>query len=385
MSWLSLAFTWNQLGISWTGILQPPTPTPVTFDGDYRFVAFRGTSPLGELAALDRRLEFRLDKPSLVAFRINAAHPTAQFIRELDTDVVVYRDGVPLIRAVITATQDSINEDSHYIDVSAMDYKGRLEFRLLLTPQVFTDEKDVDIAWAAILAAQGETNGQLGIRRGRLDEGVELSGGFPAGISVGEALSLVSNVDEGFDWDIDADLRFNIFRPRGRSSQRVLDYGGLVSEVQREFAAGEFANSLRASGDETIPSVIAGEGNATVGRWDRQVGFPQIDNPSLLAGLALDELSRLENEAVTNRVRLRSSEGIQTWGGPADIGVGDSVRLVVRSNRLNVNTLTRVREIDVTLGDDGREDVSFVLDGPRRTFQERINNIVQRLTELERQ
>jgi hypothetical protein len=45
----------------------------------------------------------------------------------------------------------------------------------------------------------------------------------------------------------------------------------------------------------------------------------------------------------------------------------------------------RIREIDVNLGTDGKEDVFFVLDGPRRTFEERINDVLQRLTELERQ
>ena len=352
---------------------------------EYRLVAIKGGQFLGELSALDRRLELRLERPSMLAFRINAANPTAAFLTELETDIVVFRDGVKILRTVMTGARDVIDEDSHYIEVSAMDYRGRLAFRRVLSDQTFTAEDDVNIAWQAVVNAQAETNGDMGIVRGVFPAGITLTGTFPAGISVAEAIDLVANVDDGFDWDVDEELRFNIYRVRGTASGLILDYGGLVSEVQREFAATDFANSVRLSGDPSIASVIAGTGDATVGRWDRQAGFPQVDNVTLLTGLAVDELDRASTESVTFRVRLRSSEGLQRWGGPSAIGLGDTIRLVVKSNRLDVNEVTRVREIDVTVSDDGAEDVSFVLDGPRRTFQERINSILQRLTELERQ
>lgn len=352
---------------------------------DYRFVAFNGSSAVGELAALDKRIEFRLEGPSMASFRINAAHPSARFFTELASDIVIYRDGLKLARTVVTSTRDIIDEDSHYIDVTSMDYRGRLAFRRVLSDQTFTAEDDVDIAWDAIDNAQAETNGNMGITRGVRPAGLALTGTFPAGISVAEAIDLVANVDDGFDWEIDADLQFNIYRTRGVVADRILDYGGLLTGVVREFAAVEFANSVRASGDDSIPSVIAGTGDATIGRWDKQVGFPQIDNSTLLTGLAIDELNRATDQAVTFGVRLRESEGIQRWGGFADIGLGDSVRLVVNSNRLNVNTLLRVREIDVTVSDDGAEEVTFTLGGPKRTFEQRINLVLQRLTELERQ
>jgi hypothetical protein len=352
---------------------------------DYRLVAFNGSSAVGELAALDRRLEFRLERPSMVMFRINAAHPSAYFFNELATDIVVYRDGVKIARTVVTSTRDLIDEDSHYIDVTAMDYKGRLAFRRVLTTQTYTAEDDVDIAFQAITNAQAETNGNMGITRGVFPTGIPLTGSFPAGISVAEAIDLIANVDDGFDWEIDEELRFNIYRVRGNVAGRILDYGGLVSRATREFAAVEFANSVRVSGDDSIPSIVVGSGDPTIGRWDKQVGFPQVDNSTLLAGLGIDELARSTDQAVTFTVRLRDSEGIQRWGGPSDIGLGDTIRLVVNSNRLNVNKLTRVREIDVTVSDDGAEEVTFVLDGPKRTFEERINFVLQRLTELERQ
>lgn len=352
---------------------------------DYRFVAFDGATAIGELAALDRRIEFRLERPSMAMFRINAEHPSAYFFTELATDIVIFRDGIKIARNVVTSTRDIIDEDSHYIDVTTMDYRGRLAFRRVLTTQTFTAQDDTSIAFQAITNAQAEPNGDMGITLGVVPVGVPLTGSFPAGISVADAINLVANVDDGFDWEIDEELRLNVFRVRGRVADRILDYGGLLKGVSREFAAAEFANSVRASGDDSIPSVVAGAGDAVVGRWDRQVGFPQVNNSTLLTGLAIDELNRSVDQSVTFSVRLRQSEGIQRWNGLSDIGLGDTIRLVVYANRLEVNNLTRVREIDVTVSDDGGEEVTFVLDGPKRTFEERINQVLNRLTELERQ
>jgi hypothetical protein len=351
---------------------------------EYRFVAVQGSSALGELSALDKRIDFRLDRPSTVGFRLNAESLLADTVNELSTDILVYRDGQKMARFALVSSRDAIDDSSHYIEFTGVDYRGRLESRLVLTTQTFTADDDVDIAWQAIDDAQALTNGGMGITRGVRPAGLPLTGEFPAGISVSGAIDLVANVDDGFDWDVDADLRFNIFRPRGTAKDRVLDYGGLVSQVDREFLFGDFANVIRASGDDTVASVTVGTGSAQLGRWESQVGFSNVNNSTLLTGLAVDALNR-SGRAVSYRVRLRSSEGIQRWGGMSDIGLGDSVRLVVKLNRLDVNEIQRVQEISVSVSDDGAEDVTFTLDGPRRTFSERIGDVYQRLSELERQ
>lgn len=351
---------------------------------DYRFVAMEGASAVGELTALDRRLDFRLDRPSTLSFRVNAESTLASTLRELGSDVLVYRDGVKVLRCVLVSSRDMLTADSHYIEFQGVDYKGRLESRLVLTAQPFTTEDDVDIAQAVIDNAQALTNGDMGITAGVRPAGVPLTGEFPAGLNVTAAINLIANVDDGFDWDIGPELTFDIYRPRGVVRDRVLDYGGLLSEVDREFRVGDFANVVRASGDDTIASVVAGSGDVVLGRWEAQVGFPSVANSTLLSGLAVDALNRFSRPTAF-KVKLRSGEGVQRWGGTTDIGLGDSLRLVVKSNRLDVNEVQRVQEISVSVTDDGREDVVLTLDHPTRTFGERISDVYDRLTELERQ
>ena len=352
---------------------------------EYRLVAIKGGQFLGELSALDRKFDLRLDLPSTLSFRVHAESILAGELESLSTDVMLFREGVQVQRFVLVADRDIIDADAHYIECQCVDYRGRLESRLVLTDQTYTAEDDVDIAWQAIDDAQAETNGNLGITRGLTPTGVALTGEFPAGTNVRAAIDLIANVDDGFDWDIGPDLTFNIYRGRGSVKDRILDYGGLVTDVTRDFVVRDFANVVRASGDDSIASQVVGTGSAALGRWEAQVGFPNVNNSSLLTGLAADALNRFQTEAVTFQVRLRQEDGIQQWGGPSDIGVGDSLRLVVKSGRLNVNEIQRVRDILVSVTDDGSEDVTLTLDGPRRTFADRISAVYERLTELERQ
>jgi hypothetical protein len=344
----------------------------------------QGGQALGELSALDKRFELRLDRPSTLTFRVHADSLLASDLTSLSTDVMVYREGVQIQRFVIVSDRDVLTADSHYIELTCVDYRGRLESRLVLADQTYTAQDDVDIAWDAIVNAQAETNGNLGITRGLTPTGVPLTGSFPAGTNVRAAIDLIADVDDGFDWDIGPDLAFNIWRGRGSAKPRILDYGGLVTDVQREFIIRDFANVVRVSGDPAIASQVVGSGSAALGRWEAQVAFPNVANSTLLTGLAADQLNRFSTEATSYQVRLRESDGVQQWGGTSDIDVGDTLRLVIQSGRLDVNELQRVQDILVSVSDDGKEDVTLTLDGPRRTFHDRITAVYERLTELER-
>lgn len=351
----------------------------------YEFVAYQGSSALGVISALDRKLDLYLDRPSSLQFKVNGLHPTAEFVEELSTDVVVFRDREKIGRFVMTSVRDEIDATSHYVTVNAFDYRGRLSRRIIKTQQTFTAEDDVDIAWNVINTAQSDTNGGMGITRGVYPAGVSLTGGFAPGVRLDEAIDILADIDDGFDWDIDADLRFNIYRPRGETRQRVIDYGGLEKTASRNFAVERFANVVRVSGDSTVTPVVEGTGSSSVGRWETEVGYPAVNNQTLLDGLAIDALASAGEDAYAYSVVIRDTDGIQRWGGPSDIGLGDTVRLVLRSGRLDINELKRVTEIHLGVDDDGGEEVTFVLDGIEPTFAQRIQRVLDRLKDLERQ
>lgn len=352
---------------------------------NYVVVAIRAGEALGEVAALSKRAEFRLDRPSTFSFTVNHQHPSAEFITELETDVVLYRDNVKIGRFVIASTRDTLDADSQYVEVSAVDYKGRFEQRILYSDLTFTAEDDVDIAWDAVTAVQNETNGDMGVTRGVVPSGESLTGAFAAGLNLYDAINTVASIDDGFDWDVDAELRFNIYKPRGTVKDRTFDYGGVVAEVDRQFGVRDFANAVRVTGDDTLTAETEGSGSATLGRWDAQVGFTSVNNQTLLQGLAIDTLNQRSNLVTSFKIRLRDFDGARAWRGINDVWLGDQVRFVAKTKRFEVNAMQRVFEIDVSVSDDGAEDVFFLLQGPRPTFLERINAVTERLTELERE
>jgi len=352
---------------------------------DYTLVAFQSGSALGEIDALDVRYDLYLDRPSTLQFKVNGKNPTAAFIDELATDVLVYRNREAIQRFIVTGLRDELDESSHYVTVNAFDYRARLARRFIKTQQTFSAEDDVDIAWDVIDTAQAETNGGMGITRGVYPPGVSLTGGFASGVKVDEAIDILANIDDGFDWEIDADLKFNIYRPRGTTKQRILDWGGLDKKASRTFAVERFANVVRVSGDDTVTPVVEGAGSSSVGRWESELGYSAVSNQTLLDGLAVDALSRAAEDAYAYQMTLRDSEGLQVWQGPTDIGLGDTLRLVIRSGRLNVNELKRVTEIHVVADESGGEQVTFTLEGVEPTFAQRIANVLRRLDELERQ
>ena len=74
------------------------------------------------------------------------------------------------------------------------------------------------------------------------------------------------------------------------------------------------------------------------------------------AAQRIDELSRV---APTYTIKLRAG----AWGGPSHFWLGDRIRVMIRSGRLVEDVTLRVRQIDVTPGDNGEEDVEVTV-GP---------------------
>src|SRR5690606_9835308 len=91
--------------------------------------------------------------------------------------------------------------------------------------------------------------------------GIDRDRTYEAGDSIGQRIQELSEVIDGFDWDISpvsaSGLQLDVWHPmRGSDRGVVLIYGGLVAHVQREVNPSDYANALRytgAEGDEEDP------------------------------------------------------------------------------------------------------------------------------------
>lgn len=361
-----------------------------------------GGTDLSLTEAHARRLNFRLTDSSEVAFSMDGRHPQALAIDELRTDVHVLwtgDDGPPqrLLRARVGPTGDTLTAEQHTVDATALDYRAVLDRRRLFLGDTLTwaATDQAEIAWGLVQQTQGNTAGNLGINKawsGTTPTGVPRTTTYELGDSIGERIQELSELNNGFDWDIvpvsASGLQLGIWYPqRGASRGVVLEHGGAVANVRREVQPGDYGNALRMSGDDNAtPAVTPVEREATnlatlpEGRWDVVIGDTGLTTQAMLEARADWQIAQSQVVQPTYTLTLKRG----AWRGPGHIWLGDTVRTVVISGRLHVDTDLRVYELGIALGDDGGEDVQVTVGGPKPDYRRRAAMTQRRLTNLER-
>lgn len=339
-------------------------------------------------AARSRRVTFRLRAPSEASFTLDGDNPQATEITELVTDLHIYRDGERLYRGRVGATRDTADADRHTVDVQTADYRALLLRRILYDSDqlswVATDQ--ADIALELIGETQSRIHGDLGITEGVGNPtGVTRDRNYEPGKPIGEAIQELSEVIDGFDWDINPDTKaLDIYYPeRGTDNGVVLDYGGLVTGFTRAVDPSRYANAVRLNGDELLLAEsreAADLGSRAEGRWDAQHGYTTITDQGTLDDRADWHIEQDQLLVPAYTLRLRAGR----WEGPDHIWLGDPCQVVLRAGRLEVDTVQRVWEIAVSLGDSGEEDVQVTLAGPAPDFRRKVTDQLVRLDQLER-
>lgn len=358
-----------------------------------------GGHQLAITEAKSRRLTFRLTEPHDVAFSIDGRHPQADDIDELATDIHVLwtssgGDTRILYRGRAGTSGDTLDPNAHTVEVTALDYRALLHRRRLYSSStlVYTGQDQALLAWNLIQQTQGQPGGDLGISRGLgQTTGVTRDRTYEPGDSIGERVQELAQVMDGFDWEISpasaSALHLDVFYPqRGGDRGVVLEYGGLVRAVRREVTSADYGNALRYTGTSDPLPLAAQEleaadvASAPQGRWDLVFGDDGLTTQEALDDRAIWQLSQSQVVRPTYTLTLRAG----SWDGPDHLWLGDTVRVVVMSGRLAVNTVLRVHEIAVSLGDSGDEVVEVTVGGPRQSFKTRPTITDRRLTNLER-
>lgn len=342
-------------------------------------------------AAKDRKVTWRLRGESEAACSLNARNPQAASIRELATDLHVIRDGRLLYRGRVGAGQDTLTDTSHTVTVPSVDYRAVLRRRMLYADSVlaFAAAEQSEIAWSLIDGTQTRAGGNLGISRGLIPATQQRRDRtYAAGQFIGEKIEELSQVINGFDWDIEptsaSSLALNVYYPtRGADRSVIVDYGGAFARGSRSIDPRDYANAGRYSGAEgTVAQVREAPDLATLpeGRWDTQQGFTEITVQATLNERADAEHAASLTLIPSWTVKLKAG----WWQGPGHVWIGDTVRLVVMSGRLKTDTPLRVFELAADVGASGEEEITLTLGAPRPDFPRRQREDGRRLRTLER-
>lgn len=315
-------------------------------------------------AARGRTITWRLDGACTAQFTIDGRHDEAAQVVALATDLHIYDpQGVKRFRGRIGPETDDIGPNTHTSQFTAIDYRGMLAHRHTgATGATYTATAAGAIAWDLIADSQALSGGNWGIT-----DGVGAAGGtardktIDPGKPLAESINELARLDNGMEWEIDADLAINRWYPtRGAANGVVLDFGGLVSRVRRQLDPSDFANSALATGAQgltPVAAVTAGIGADPRGRWETAAGFPTISVQSTLD----DKAPWMLDQASTLRAVYSVTMAPGRWEGATHIWLGDTVTLAINSGRLAVNDPFRVIEVSVQPGGDGGEVVTLGL------------------------
>lgn len=342
-------------------------------------------SAIGELtAATSRKFIWNKDDSSSITWTIDGKQSLVP--DEVTTDVILYRDGTPWFRGRTGASTDTLDGTTHSVTMSAVDYRGLLARRFIWTTTnistgtlsgttwTISAVDQAEIAWSLIDGIQNTpdafdgstTESTFNISRGTVpDTGVTRDRTFFIGDNVGSLLDDLGRVLFGFDWEIDAGLQFNVFPFPGRGVfvDRVLMYGANVAAVTRTLDTTTYANAQMVTGGQTsayTPGVAEVDTGSfgPGGRWEAvDSGESVTDTPSAV-DVAQGNLTASSEINPTYALTLTPG-----WWSPNDLWLGDVVRVVINSGRLNVDTTQRITQIEVDLDDDGGETVIVTI-GP---------------------
>jgi hypothetical protein len=195
-------------------------------------------------------------------------------------------------------------------------------------------------------------------------------------------------MDAGWNWDIvpttgQVGQVYTTWTSRGEGRGKLLDYPGRVASVTRTVDPGNYANSIRETGNTGLAAVAVSAPDVATrpeGLWEAQLGDTSLLDAASVTSRANYDLAQRQQIAPAYQVKLYPG----SWGGPLDVWLGDVVELRVQSGRLNVDDFLQVWEVDIDLDDADNETVTLTLSDLDPFKRARSRQVEFRLQSLER-
>ena len=340
---------------------------------------------LGSLSvAKSRKVTWYLDDAAKASFTIDGLHPQAELISETATDLRVYDpDHTVRFRGRMGSSNDDVSAAGHISNLTAVDYRGFLARRTIwpTSTQSWLTTEQTAIGWQLINESQALPGGALGITDGSSATGITRSPVYASGAAISKTITDLGNLASGFDWEIDPNLSFNTFYPqRGIDPGITIAYGAEIASFRQTIDTGTFATAIRYSGDQSlVEQVVTTTTFGAAGRWEIQIGDPSILNQSILNNRAQWEL--LKDQVLTPSYELTLRPG---WWTPDLLWLGDTVTLVLKSGKINVNKPFRIVRVDVTQGDDGGQVVVLGCGNALTTQEKQLRQLIADVIQLQK-
>lgn len=278
--------------------------------------------------------------------------------------VWIYREDILIWAGEQAARQGSLdNKGDNWASITCYDWFEQLNTRYTGASRTFTGVDAGVIAWTLIDESQSETDGDLGITEGAIATTQDRDRVY-FNQKISDAIIALSNVINGFDFEINTSKEFNVYESLGvdRSNSVILEYGVNVASVSltEDFVnpvtraivlgdSGSFADPLRVERDDlTAQGLYKIRERIAVETTVSELGTLADIGDSLIRKYAMPLV-----KVSLGIVRL--SPNI------SDFALGDQIRLIIKSGIYDINEKYRVFAWGVNLNTDNTETLTLTL------------------------
>ena len=367
--------------------------------------------------ARGRSLEQTLNTAARFTFTLSGRSEAAKAVREMETDVVVWRwdeqrgEDVAYGRFLVAQGEDQLTTEAHTTTFTCHDYAAVLDRRYLTSTASYAvangdDQDNIVGDLVARVTSAARTSGGVPLTPGsyvplavvrRAGDGSDRPAlstrtrdrTYAAQSAVGQLIHDLAAVIDGYDYDVVPGWRFDgdptrdllrVFYPNqgANRANNVLEYGGNVATVTRSANSADYANYVRVLGNngssepdaaQLYAEAVNADANdvtrVPVGLWENADNASDVSIQSTLDDKAAGDLNYAGVLIPSYSLGLRSGAYYEGFAN-----MGDTLPVVIRSGRLNIGPDTLVRVVGLSFGisDDGTEDVSLTVGRPLTTL-----------------
>lgn len=297
------------------------------------------------------------------------------FVTELVTNVLLYSDKVLAYQLRIMDAEDTFNENGHTVSLTCNSYEAILARRILFNeystgppPNGLAIDQH-EIAWQLISYTQQWDD--IGIRKAPVGtwqaSPYKQNRIMERGQTIVEAINQAAEMDNGFDWWIDANIRLH-----AQTKRRLFDtgldliWGAKARSVTRSSASDTYDSVVMVAGASsetqlesgaTFPPPNPATRSATskpFGRWERAYVYGDLFVQADVNAKAEYHVKEASARKATYRIILEYGVWNQT------IRPGGLFSLRVRSlPRLDFRVRCRIEELAIRIGASGEEEVEL--------------------------
>lgn len=340
-----------------------PYPSP-----KYRFVIYdrNKAKEVCELAdARNRSFSTCLNREGEARFTINLTNSkaTSDILALRQNELRVYRDDTLVWGGELTLYEGGLDAEAEDVTVYAKSYLDLLRTRYTGASREFNNIDAGIIAWTLIDESQQLTDGDFGLASGEIQTSVNRLRLYEYK-NLYEAIVQLSDVYNGFEFEITPNKVFNVYYPQKGSDKTddfQLVWGRNIKRLDFSYDFSEPCNQAVVLG--------AGEGANMIFATRTDITARSRDKLRQQKVLAKDivEFTTLNDKGdkvlSENKNPIETLTIVQAAGTASftDVSVGDTIHIEVSRGLLSIADDYRIQEIHVRISDGGEEEVTYIV------------------------